>query len=1199
MSLTLRVSKALRVSGAGIGMLLVCFPLFSQANFGRILGTITDQSGGVIAGATVTVTDTQRGTSRTLTTDDAGEYVAPSLLPGTYKVRAGTKGFKTYERSGILLEVGRGIRVDMSLSPGPQSEKITVTSTLPLLQTTNAILGGTLSNQTINDLPLNGRNYQNLLPLRPGVTIYPGGGSWTQSTNGLRPDDNVYLVDGLTNNEPWTGMSIVNGGTLAGDASTILPLDAIQEFATEEDPPAEYGWKPGGVVNVGLKSGTNSLHGTAYAYGRDGAWDARNFFNPAPAPKYPIALEQFGATAGGPIKKDKIFWFLAYEEQRYSVGAGFNIETPVTCAGGSPGCGLTATEPGASIVDACKALKTAGETITPLSAHIAGLNTATCAVAPANFTPGSSESLFPTNNGNASAQDPKFLPSGLISNNRNDNGVAKIDYHINDHHTLNGMYFFGQQDATFNDLAGQVAPVWMSLVHVRAQLGSGHWTWTPNSSWVNDLRAGYGRFYQSFFSVDRNVPATAYGINTGVTNPLYGGFPQIFFGGFGMGLGARWPKIVGPDGVYQFLDHVSYLRGKHAFKFGAEMMENRHSGLINVFAKGAIFFRGGNDPSPANPNSTSLEDFLTGNIGSAFIIAGNLARNAHAWGYAAFLQDDWRMTPRVTVNLGARYELNTVLKESNNLLANFDPNSPTGLVQVGKQISSPYHGDHNNLAPRLGIAWDVHGNGKTVIRAGGGITYEQWSQQVFLAMSNLLGLSTVPTGASLFVNGVQRPSPGNIAVAATNYSGANLAPLINGWQNNGPSQAVFPSSVQTPSCGDGLGTDPAPCDIFAVDRKLRTPYVSTWTVSIQHAFTNNLALDLAYVGNHGTKLLGLRDINQPKTPGDPLPFTENCAPPIGTGSGATCFPYLGFIDVLSNRDRSNYNALQATLVQRISHGLSFIAGYTYAHAFDSASANWGGGVPLDSTRPQLQYASSDFDIRHRFTLTTSYALPGERSPLQLLEGWQINSVVTVQAGLPWGPQDFSNDFSMTNEINNPFSNGERWDFFGNPKDFTSGPNPIPCFGDTLCSNGTSIPQACLAAAAKVGPGAVAQLAPTGVGGCFMQGSSVLIPPAAGTYGTAGRNIFRDSGFRNWDLSVTKNWKFRDRLSAQFRTEFFNVFNHPNFSNPFGASNGYANNDPSGGLGMGCSCVTPDVAANNPVLGSGGNRAIQLGLKFIF
>src|SRR6202043_3885514 len=312
-TLTLCARKALRAWSAAIGILLVCLPLFSQANFGRILGTITDQSGGVIAGATVTIFDTQRGISRTLTTDDAGEYVAPSLLPGTYTVRAETTGFKTHERSEILLEVGRDSRVDLSLQPGARSEKITVTSTLPTVQTTNATLGGTLSSQTINDLPLNGRNYQNLLVLRPGMMIYPGAGGRTQSTDGLRPEDNQYIVDGLTNDNPLTGLTIINGPGVAGDAATILPIDGIQELNVQENPPAEYGGKPGAVVTVGIKSGTNSIHGTAYAFGRDSAFDARNFFNPAPDPHREVALEQYGITIGGAIKKEKLFYFLGYE----------------------------------------------------------------------------------------------------------------------------------------------------------------------------------------------------------------------------------------------------------------------------------------------------------------------------------------------------------------------------------------------------------------------------------------------------------------------------------------------------------------------------------------------------------------------------------------------------------------------------------------------------------------------------------------------------------------------------------------------------------------------------------------------------------------------------------------------------------------------------------------------------------------------
>jgi hypothetical protein len=309
------------LAGFGRHAAALCAALFlsvalihAQANLGRISGTITDQTGGAMVGATVSVLDVQRGISRNLTTDDAGEYVAPNLTPGTYTVSAEAKGFKSGERAGILLETGKDLRIDLTLQPGNQDQRIVVTEEVPLVETTNATLGGTLSNQAINDLPLNGRNYQNLLSMRPGVLVEPGGGSWTQSTNGVRPEDNVYLVNGMYNVGAFSALSILNAPALAGDAASILPIDAIQEFNTEENPRAEYGWKPGAVVNVGIKSGTNSVHGTAYAFGRDTAFDARNFFNeasepgcPAPCAKTGVSLEQFGATAGGPIKKDKIF----------------------------------------------------------------------------------------------------------------------------------------------------------------------------------------------------------------------------------------------------------------------------------------------------------------------------------------------------------------------------------------------------------------------------------------------------------------------------------------------------------------------------------------------------------------------------------------------------------------------------------------------------------------------------------------------------------------------------------------------------------------------------------------------------------------------------------------------------------------------------------------------------------------------------
>jgi len=1152
---SLKISRIAHIGSVAVA-LAVSLPIFAQANFGRILGSVQDQSGSIIFGATVTVTDVQRGISRSLATDQAGEYVAPDLFPGAYKVRVEAKGFKTFERADIALEVGKDARVDVVLQPGNVQEVIEVHEDLPMVDGTSATLGGTLSNRTINDLPLNGRNYQNLLQLRPGVTIYPGGGQFTQSTNGIRPEDNVYMVDGLNNDEPFSGLSVINAAAAAGDASTILPIDAIQEFNVEENPKAEFGGKPGAVVNVGLKSGTNGLHGTAYAFGRDDAWDARNYFIPV---DIPVALEQFGTTVGGPLVKDKLFFFGGYEGQRYTVGSSFTYQTAtITSLGG---------DPANSLPDAVAGVQAAGITPSALSLSLAG-----CTLGPPVRCTGN---LFPANTGAFDAQDPTNFPSGLVSENRSDNGVVKVDYYVNKRHTLNGLYFFGQNGGTWNDAPNELSPAWESLLHTRAEVGSGNWVWTPNFRWVNELRVGLSHLYQTTFSADHNVNPTTYGINTGVTNPLLFGFPIVKISGFSnFELGQSWPQVQGPDSAIQFIDHVSYLHGGHAIKFGGEIIHSSFVGGNYEPGKGTITFRDGNAFSGATP----LEDFFAGAPTTGSLLVGDPTRHVHNNGFAVFLQDDWRLNPRFTLNLGLRYELNTVLKESHNLFGNFDP--VQGLVQVGKQVASPYNGDHNNFGPRVGLAWDVQGNGKTIVRAGGGVIYDTLSYNVFLALGSALGMGSVPTGATLVQNGTTTPGTGNIAISDTTFPGTSLN--WNGSAVNGPT--IFPSSNAV-QCGDGSGSDPAPCTTFAMNRNLRTPYVTTWTLDIQRAITNNLALDLAYVGDHGTKLVGYVDLNQinPNSQGEIA--CGHCEAQADRPYGAE-FPYLQYINYLTNRDQSNYQGLQATVTQRTSHGLSFTAGYTYSHSLDDASSNWRGVViPLDSTRPGLQYGNGDNDIRHRFTLSASYAIPGKKSWGQLLEGWQINSIAMLESGLPWGALDASNDFSRTGEVNNPNFTGERWNFFGNPADFTSDQNPTPYFSGNF-------PARCTAHATQ---------ADLNQFGCYMKGNSVMVPPAAGTFGTMGRNIFRDGGFRNLDFSLSKNWKFWDRLTAQFRAELFNILNHPNFANPYGGRNGYGLNDPSapGAGGFGCGCATPDQAAGNPVLGSGSNRAIQLGLKLIF
>ena len=326
------------------------------------MGNVTDQTGAVIPGVTVTIRDIDRGVARTLVTDEVGVYNAPNLQPGTYSVRAELTGFAPVERQNIKLEVGQDIRIDAVLKPGQQNELVTVQAEGALVETNNAELGGTIANAVINDLPLNGRNFENLLDLRPGVSKYPGNSGWTNSTNGGRPHDNYFMVDGINSNDPWMAQSMMNAVMAAGDAGTMLPIDAIDEFKTQQNPGAEYGWKPGAVVNVGMKSGTNTMHGTAYAYGRNSAWDAQNYFGSSGS----VELEQFGGSFGGALIKDKLFYFGNFEQQRYTVGNAVLHKVPITAAGiGS------ATQ---NLIAACNAVRATGG-LTALSAQIAGLST--------------------------------------------------------------------------------------------------------------------------------------------------------------------------------------------------------------------------------------------------------------------------------------------------------------------------------------------------------------------------------------------------------------------------------------------------------------------------------------------------------------------------------------------------------------------------------------------------------------------------------------------------------------------------------------------------------------------------------------------------------------------------------------------------------------------------------------------------------
>jgi hypothetical protein len=1208
-----RAGKAINVLGAILGVLLFSLSLFSQGNFGRILGIVTDQSGGVVSGATVTVLDTQRGVARTLTTDEAGAYNAPTLIPGTYTVRVEAKGFKRVDRQNVVLEVGKEVRVDLTVQPGEQNQTITVTEALPLVETTNATLGGTLNNADINDMPLNGRNYQNLMSLRPGVMVQPGGSPWSQSTNNIRPDETGWMMDGVINVSFYDDRPVGNSPSALTDAGTIVPIDAIQEFNMQENPKAEYGWKPGAVVNVGIRSGTNTLHGSAYGFYRSAKWDARNTFNAGPvngtclqnaaAPivcdKTPTQLKQFGAVVGGPIKKDKLFFLGGYEGLRSLIGNVFVFPMPATL-------GLTPADPSNSMVDAINALKAANVPLSPVSLDLLG-----CTAGAAPSCTGGLILNAPSNsNGYAST-----FPNVNVSNN----GIGKMDYVVNSKHRISGMFWTGYYSATGQDHP-TVNPLFGSSFYIRSLSTVENWIWTPSSTVVNEFRFGYDRLTNGAGVGDEGIipdgstvgtlctvsgcGGKGYPLNSGVTKGT-GGLPNITIGAFQGGLGnpnGGRPVVTGPSPYFDFQDSVSYLRGAHALKFGVEVTHIEADQNTTDFRGIDINFNGG----LAFAGSTALEDFFAGTPNLGTVTVGNGNRTMKWMHYAGFVQDDWRIKPRLMLNLGLRYEYNQPMREVNNLLGNFDPNSSTGIVQQGQPGVGPtlWKPDHKDFSPRVGFAWDVTGKGTTVLRGGSSVMYTTFFARAFMD------------------NGPQNNSAGNIAV---DPSGACNTFVPVGKTCAGVGGQTFGGTIDLgqPTFLPGAGlnwsstvpafpqgtlscTQAAPCTIYALDPHLKTPYMVNYNFGVQHSFGSNLSLDVSYVGNRGYDLLAQSDVNQCGLSTDPTQCASGASRPFNGK-----FPYLQIINEQKNAAHSNYNSLQATLTQRTTHGLDFTAGYTYGHGLDNGSLNFQGQTPQDSSHQEREYGSGDFDIRHRLTVTAGYAIPGKKGYGQLLEGWKLNTIVTVQTAQPWlvldnksGGFDFSTGGSGFGDMT------DRWNITGNPADFRSGTNSIPyCAGPNACTQTSGIYftstgvadgwSKCVAADAAYSTPATSTLA---TAGCFVStnGNSVLTPNALGTFGNMGRNIFRDSGFKNVDFSVFKDFKFRERFGAEFRVEFFNIFNHPNIANPFGSSNtsflGSLFKSPST---FGCGCATPDVAAGNPLIGSGSSRDMQLGLKLTF
>ncbi len=1206
--------------------LIACFlcslPALAQLNLGRITGAITDQTGGAIVGATVTVVDVARGVSRPLMTDNAGEYNAPGLTPGTYTVRAEAMGFRTLERQNVPVLVGGEVRVDLTLQPGEQTQTVTVTETLPMLNTTSSTLGGTLETQQIAELPLNGRSFVKMMNWVPGTQTINGNDF---NFNGTNNHAQVWMFDGIDEFNPY-GTGPIVGGTSGFTEATIMPLDSINEVNIQTNPKAEYGWRPGAVVNTGVKSGTNAMHGTAFAMGRDTALDARNPYLLSTQPKSTDNFEQYGGSLGGPIIKSKVFYFGSYEGQRYTVAVPGNSQRPVALSGlGNK----------TSIPDAIAGINAVNPALlSQLSVQMTGCNfsnpnitslvgaTVAAACNPASAGPGAlpgvgSAGIFFNGTGS------KAVPIATPLTGGSDNGIGKIDYHLNDHNSLNGEYFMGEG---FSDQENSPISTaenwWLTGKFTRAQLGRVVWVNTPNSNWVNEARFGITREYQTGSPAEctQNLGQpnylTAYGFVDVPAPPPFCGFPQLTVTGFTI-LGTN-ETSGGPSDVhwtdFAGIDSVSYTHGKHQFKFGVEIHNTILNGTTKLnYIHGKLTF----GQASAFPGASPLEDFLTGTVGTSSVLVGNNSvpgfSNLSYNRYSLFGQDDWRLTPKLTVNLGLRWEITPAPAPGPNQFGTFNPNS--GMVQVGKQISSLYPTDWKQFEPRLGLAYDISGKGTTVIRAGASLIYEWLPINGFMSPKQGAAVNVIPTGWALFdASGNRLPSPGTIVTG-------NLSPPASAltWA---PGQDIFNLNPSLLSCGNGLvpvtigglSVTPSPCNIQPINPNFKPGYVSTFTLGVQHAITNNLSLSVAYVGTLGRSLAENVDINQPG-PGiansKKSPEAEQVRQPFYGR-----FPYLGQIFEFTNGGISNYNGLQVALNSRAYHGVTFSANYTYSHTLGNVDNDYGSYF-MHNENPLLDYGSLNYDFRHAFNFTITYAVPGIKSPAQLLQGWELNTVLSVLSATPYNVLDSTD----------PTGTGigqDRWTVLGNAANLKSGvvEGSIPCYGVkgstfdefpcTTVASVAAMPMQCQTAASTEPTGLRDSTLPIGATlpvteggglntvttglqtlasvGCYFENGTAMVPPAQGTFGTMSRNGLRTGlPFREWDASVTKSWKFKERLTAQFRVEIYNIINHPIYDLP--------NTDPSDPTTFG---VTTDLNnSGDPVLGTGGPRQIDLMLKLVF
>src|SRR5579859_5151458 len=795
-------------------LVLVMVPavLLGQSFRGSIRGKVSDPSGGLVQGAKVTSKNFDTGLGREAVTDADGTYVLAELPAGKYTVTVSAAGFAEVAEN-VVVNVGVDTEADFGLlKVVRQHESVTVTEGSPLVETTRDVLGEVVDRRLVAELPLNGRDFGKLVALTPGATVDPSGVAGTQggfgqfNINGNRDRSNNYTLDGTDNNDPFFNNSALNQVGIGGAPASLLPIDAIQEFNLQSSFGAEYGRNSGSVVNLVTKSGSNRLHGSAFEFLRNSAMDARNYFNTQDK-KSVFQNNNFGVSVGGPVIKNKTFFFGAYEGQRERVGSDFLLQVPTrsqiqqarTIAMGIQG----AINPGLDKILAFYPQSTTGQ-----------------------------------------------IASAVRDKNDGDNLIAKVDHNFSDTEMLTGRYAFSQNSQVFpfgsvgGYGAGSRLPLFAQTSPTRVQVVSLSLLSTLSATRINEVRFGYSRYRTSFSSLDANFDPNSIGLNFGTGKH---GMPEFDFTNI-ENLGATGFSVPRgrTSGTYQILDNFTWLHGKHTVKFGGEFRRAMINNFNDNLERGIFQFTAGVGLSN-DPVVDALANFYTGgsqdfNFCCSYVAVdtGNTQRTTYNNGFSFFGQDDYHVSSTLTLNAGLRWEYFGPLSEKNNLLSNLGADGQ--LAMVGSDgLHGLYHRDLRDFAPRIGFAWNALRS--TVVRAGYGLYYDYVPQDLLIAnYTSSAGVATNPIG----------PQPVlPMYFDYTAFNGTN--PVANSPIMSAPNPGPYPAG--------------GPYSVFVTPQTFRSPYTQNWNLNVQQKHGLNASLEAGYVGSKGTRLVRLTDWNEPDATG--------------------------------------------------------------------------------------------------------------------------------------------------------------------------------------------------------------------------------------------------------------------------------------------------------------------------------------------